>query len=443
LAFIVEDYDGIKSPSQFTFDKAAFWVRMINLPLACMEREIGRKIGSSMGVVELVDTDSRGMGWGASLRVKILLDLSKPLPRGRKINIEGNASWITFQYERLPKFCFQCGVISHGKMGCSQRSNLRQQQQETNQYGPWLRAPSPTRKPEKNHNKMPKQNAPEYDHRGGRGRRSPEKEGTQSRFSDEGEVDRRGGGDPWDSARYHKRSNARRGRSGDHGNVSAKESKKNKEDFGGDKRSYERREKRTGFKERYNELSEEDVERNYGGGKCSYEGRDMRAAGIGREKFELHEEDVERFSHKAKKGVAPSEEPRGLIMGTSKGRKKQKNQAVSGGSNGQFSITPTRDGNSGKYSGPNIADVEKSIQAVQGLTKEAVSSSKLEKCGKRKLRDEEEGLDRTRDSPNKGQIWEVVKNFERGMDGKQGDVLDVSKNGSGMAEAVEQPRRPQ
>ena len=60
--FLVEDYDGIKSPTQFTFDKAAFWVWMINLPLACMEGEIGCKIGSSVGVVEMVDADSRGMG---------------------------------------------------------------------------------------------------------------------------------------------------------------------------------------------------------------------------------------------------------------------------------------------------------------------------------------------------------------------------------------------
>jgi hypothetical protein len=78
-AFLVEDFDGIKSPSLFTFDKAAFWVRMINLPLACMGREIDRKIGACVGVVEVVDTDARGMGWGEFLRVKILIDLAKPL----------------------------------------------------------------------------------------------------------------------------------------------------------------------------------------------------------------------------------------------------------------------------------------------------------------------------------------------------------------------------
>lgn len=92
-----------------------------------MGREIGRKIGASMGTVEAVDTDARGMGWGESLRVRILLDLAKPLLRGRKINVEGTTHWVTFQYERLPRFCFQCGANFHGKTGCPQKSMFRQQ----------------------------------------------------------------------------------------------------------------------------------------------------------------------------------------------------------------------------------------------------------------------------------------------------------------------------
>jgi hypothetical protein len=129
---------------------------MIDLPLACMSEDIGHKIGASVGIVEAVDTDARGMGWGAYLRVKIRMDLAKPLQRGWKINIEGKSHWISFQYERLPKFCFQCGVICHGKSGCPKRSNFRQQ--ETNQYGWWLRAPFPTKRAERS-NRPPIKNS--------------------------------------------------------------------------------------------------------------------------------------------------------------------------------------------------------------------------------------------------------------------------------------------
>jgi hypothetical protein len=143
--FVTEDYDGRAQPTDFLFDKAAFWVRMINLPLACMSEVVGRKIGETLGSVEVVDTKANGMGWGEHLRVKICLDLTKPLQRGRKLNIEGKSVWITFRYERLPKFCFQCGVICHGKIGCPKRNGLRNQESSP-QYGPWLRAESPTRR---------------------------------------------------------------------------------------------------------------------------------------------------------------------------------------------------------------------------------------------------------------------------------------------------------
>jgi hypothetical protein len=36
------------------------------MPLACMSREMGQRIGASMGVVEEVDVDEAGVGWGSS-----------------------------------------------------------------------------------------------------------------------------------------------------------------------------------------------------------------------------------------------------------------------------------------------------------------------------------------------------------------------------------------
>jgi hypothetical protein len=36
---------------------------MVNLPLACIGLDIGRKISASMGEVEVVDMDGEGIGW--------------------------------------------------------------------------------------------------------------------------------------------------------------------------------------------------------------------------------------------------------------------------------------------------------------------------------------------------------------------------------------------
>ena len=139
--FAIEDFDGLMASSKYLFDKATFCVRMHNLPLACMSLAMGQQIGAAMGKVEEVDVDNGGMGWGESLRVKITLDLHKPLMRGRMLKINGSAVLVGFQYEKLPKFCLNCGVLKHGVTGCVVRIGTRKQN-ATPKFGPWLRAPS-------------------------------------------------------------------------------------------------------------------------------------------------------------------------------------------------------------------------------------------------------------------------------------------------------------
>lgn len=67
--------------------------------------------------------NSEEVGWGKSLRVKVVINLLKPLARGRMLNLQSKKVWISFQYERLPRFCFQCGVIKHGPEGCLRKTD--------------------------------------------------------------------------------------------------------------------------------------------------------------------------------------------------------------------------------------------------------------------------------------------------------------------------------
>jgi hypothetical protein len=43
------------------FNHATFWIRMGNLPLDCMGRETRKLIGASVGEVEAVGTDGKGV----------------------------------------------------------------------------------------------------------------------------------------------------------------------------------------------------------------------------------------------------------------------------------------------------------------------------------------------------------------------------------------------
>jgi hypothetical protein len=143
----LKEFDGFTPPTKMCFDQASFWVRMYNLPLACMGKSSGNKIGSSVGDVEEVDVLDEDAGWGEYLRVKISLDLTKPLVRGRMLHLEGRSSWVAFKYEKLPKFCYTCGIIKHSRLGCAQQgSRAKAGEGEEQQYGPWLRVPFPPRR---------------------------------------------------------------------------------------------------------------------------------------------------------------------------------------------------------------------------------------------------------------------------------------------------------
>jgi hypothetical protein len=128
-------------PSQMDFSKALFWVQVHDMPLTCMNREIGYRIGESLGAVEEVDVTGDGVGWGRCLRIRVYLDLTRPLDRGRALHINGKPVWVSFRYEKLPHFCYTCGRIVHGNNGCKGGASFRLNGGEpAKQWGAWLRA---------------------------------------------------------------------------------------------------------------------------------------------------------------------------------------------------------------------------------------------------------------------------------------------------------------
>lgn len=71
-----------------SFDTETFWIRMFSLPLSCMGRDMGYKLGSTVGEVEEVDTNEDGIGWGQFLRVRIKINIMKPLARGWMLKLK-------------------------------------------------------------------------------------------------------------------------------------------------------------------------------------------------------------------------------------------------------------------------------------------------------------------------------------------------------------------
>ena len=111
-----------------------------------MNKSVGSKIGNSLGELIDIDVAGDGMGWGSYLRLQVVIDLMKPLDRGRALNWAGKSSWVEFKYEKLPLFCFRCGYIVHDPRGCPDIPNTRLSKEETKLWGSWLRAFDPKRR---------------------------------------------------------------------------------------------------------------------------------------------------------------------------------------------------------------------------------------------------------------------------------------------------------
>jgi hypothetical protein len=76
------------------------------------------------------------------MRIRVSLDITKLLCKGRKTRLEkGCKTWISFKYECLLNFCYWCGHVTHSDKDCPYwlrtKDSLRMEEQ---QFGRWLRA---------------------------------------------------------------------------------------------------------------------------------------------------------------------------------------------------------------------------------------------------------------------------------------------------------------
>lgn len=61
---VLKEVDEDIPPLQMDFSKVLFWVQVHDMPLTCMNREVGIRIGQSIGMVEDIDVTGDGVGWG-------------------------------------------------------------------------------------------------------------------------------------------------------------------------------------------------------------------------------------------------------------------------------------------------------------------------------------------------------------------------------------------
>lgn len=105
-------------PSAMKFNTIPFWIRIYDLPKIRRTELTLRQIGSRFGEVLEVDSSTLS-GITRSVRVKVMINLEKPIKRGTKIQIgKADPCWLPAAYERLPSFCYWCGLLGHTHKDC-------------------------------------------------------------------------------------------------------------------------------------------------------------------------------------------------------------------------------------------------------------------------------------------------------------------------------------
>ncbi|KAF9614885.1 hypothetical protein IFM89_020982 [Coptis chinensis] len=115
----------MKEHRDLDFNKFFVWMQLINFPEIFQDREIveGNLIDSgcfSPNQLFHMELYPKHNDFVQLTRVKVLMDISDPIPPGFKLPEAVNGvEWVQFSYENLPVCCFKCGFIGHHQASCN------------------------------------------------------------------------------------------------------------------------------------------------------------------------------------------------------------------------------------------------------------------------------------------------------------------------------------
>ncbi|KAL0445033.1 UNVERIFIED_CONTAM: hypothetical protein Slati_2226000 [Sesamum latifolium] len=128
-------------PAEVDLSFCDFHVRIHGLPLGKMTSDIASFIGGKVDRLKDFDLSKGPESWGSFMRLRVALDVTKPLPRALKLRtVLGDEHIVTFSYERLPNFWYLCGRSGHISQWCDSRFLPNFVDPGANSlFGPWLR----------------------------------------------------------------------------------------------------------------------------------------------------------------------------------------------------------------------------------------------------------------------------------------------------------------
>jgi hypothetical protein len=124
---------------EVNFSEISFWIQLHGLPVRKMNQESATLLAAPLGVIEQVSEGDTATGNGQCLRIRVRLDITKPLCRGRKARLEKDVNLGSLSNTNVyPTFVIGVDVLlTVGSYWLCNKNSLRV---EELQFGPWMRA---------------------------------------------------------------------------------------------------------------------------------------------------------------------------------------------------------------------------------------------------------------------------------------------------------------
>jgi hypothetical protein len=114
----IEEYDGLTDPETIDLNFFTTWIQIHKLPIgyrkvALIKNLTEKKVGKVVGSVK---TNVNGVG--NIVRVRVKLDVRKPLARFVTVSRAAQREFYQVKYEKMPRFCGACGLVGHTHLEC-------------------------------------------------------------------------------------------------------------------------------------------------------------------------------------------------------------------------------------------------------------------------------------------------------------------------------------
>lgn len=105
---------------EVVFNTVEFWVQIYGMPRNRMREVNACFIGLKLGkLLELDQNDYQDVSKRSFLRIRVELDITKPLVAGFPIPGKNMSTvWVQFKNEKLADFCYACGRLGHTQKSC-------------------------------------------------------------------------------------------------------------------------------------------------------------------------------------------------------------------------------------------------------------------------------------------------------------------------------------